>query len=238
MNRAVMIGVAVVIVLAAGVGLGLLTRPNIGGPGREASVSSSPATWSGPARGGDAIHPMRSNDGGIMWSWSDASDANPPWIDIAQVRWLHQGQDSWSIELVAKPPLASTLDPRHTLISYGLTFETTGDNSPDYILGIRNHAPYSRDFRVWVTDLATGETEEQIGPPYGVPVEFSHPDEKTGEVTFSPEERRTLAFLFLGARPWGNEVEPRVYAWASLTEAGNVVAWDYAPDDGWLDAAP
>jgi hypothetical protein len=236
-SRAVAIGIATIVVLAAAAGLGLLTRPNFGDPEPEPSAQSSPAAWSGPVRVGSSIRPMVTDDGGIRWSWSDAVDANPAWIDIAHVHWFQGGQDQWWIELSAMPPMASRLDPEQTLISYGLAFETTGDEVPDYIVGIRNHAPYSRDFRVWVTDLATGETEEQVGPPYGYPVEFSHPDEKRGD-TLDPEELRTMVFTFLGAPPWGHDVEARVYAWASLTEAGEVVAWDYAPDDGWLEAAP
>jgi hypothetical protein len=235
MSRAVAIGIAAVVVLAAAAGLGLLTRPNVGAPEPEPSARSSPASWSGPVRIGSSIHPMLSDDGGTRWSWSDAVDATPPWIDIAQVRWLQVGQDNWNIVLSAKPPIASRLDPEQTLISYGLAFETTGDEVPDYIVGISNHAAYSREFRVWVTDLATGETEEQIGGPYGIPVDFSHPDEMADPI-FSPEERRTLQLFFLGAPPWGTDSEARMYAWASLTEAGEVVAWDYAPDDGWLEA--
>jgi hypothetical protein len=30
----------------------------------------------------------------------------------------------------------------------------------------------------------------------------------------------------------------RFYAWASATVAGEVVAWDYAPDAAWLSAPP
>ena len=236
MSRAVAIGIATVLVLAAAAGLSLLTRPNVGAPEPESSAASSPAGWSGLVRSGSANHPARP-DRDAERSWPDAVDAVPAWIDIAQVRWLQVDQAHWWIELSAKPPIASRLDPEQTLISYGLAFETTGDDSPDYILGIHNHAPYSRDFRVWVTDLATGETEEQIGGPYGYPVEFYHPDEKRGD-TWQPEELRTVLFTFLGAPPWGYDVEARVYAWASLTEAGEVVAWDYAPDDGWLEAAP
>jgi hypothetical protein len=243
MSRAVAIGIAAVVLLAVAAGLGLLTRPNVGAPEPEPSDASSPAGWSGPVRSGFANHTARPDPETEGWSWSDAVDADPAWIDIVDVSWLglawHDSfggrgvDDYWNIVLSAKPPIASRLDPEQTLISYGLAFETTGDEVPDYIVGISNHARYSPDFRVWVTDLATGETEEQIGGPYGFPVDFSHPDEPhPPELT--DEAQRTVSLFLLG----DIDDDARVYAWASLTEAGEIVAWDYAPDDGWLEAAP
>jgi hypothetical protein len=50
------------------------------------------------------------------------------------------------------------------LIAYGLVLDTTGDGVADYVVGIDNDAPDREDFRVWVSDLATGETDERIGP--------------------------------------------------------------------------
>ena len=78
--------------------------------------------------------------------------------------------------LRASSPAAAGIDLAETVIAYGLTLEINGDGvaSPP---GIDNDAPRRGDFRVWVTDLATGDTDEQLGPPYGFPVEFSHPDE-------------------------------------------------------------
>ena len=109
--------------------------------------------------------------------------------------------------------------------------EATGDGVADYVIGIDNDAPVQGDFHVWVTDLATGETDERIGPPYGSPIEFSHPDEK------QPGEHlgRTMVFTFLpGYAPAGLNPGPvRFYAWASAARGGEVFAWDYAPDTGW-----
>ena len=68
----------------------------------------------------------------------------------------------WTFALAAPPPEAETLDATQTLISYGLVFETTGDGRADYVVGISNDAPVRGDFRVWVTDLASGETREQV----------------------------------------------------------------------------
>lgn len=246
MSRAVAIGVAVVVVLAAAVGLGFLTRPDVGGPDPETSAPSSPASWSGPVRGGSASYYGRADGERDGWSWFDAVDADPAWIDIAEVRWqslarrdagVSWAQNYWHILLSAKPPIASRLDPGQTLISYGLAFETTGDDVPDYIVGISNHAAYSPNPRVWVTDLATGATEEQIRGPYGILVDFVHPDGPLPP-EWPDEAQRTVQLWFNGPPPWGIDTEARFYAWASLAEDGKVVAWDYAPDDGWLEAAP
>jgi hypothetical protein len=81
--------------------------------------------------------------------------------------------------------------------------------------------------------LATGETTEQIGPPYGFPVEFSHPSEGA---PLSLEGFPTMLFTFLGdTGPVGPAPESvRFYAWTSATRDGVVFANDYAPDTGWM----
>jgi hypothetical protein len=124
-----------------------------------------------------------------------------------------------------------------TLISYGLVFETTGDGVADYVVGINNDAPRRGDFRVWVSDVATGQTEEQIGPPYGFPVEFSHPDEaQPAEGALGPA---TVVFTFLGdSSPPGLIARSPFYAWAAIAAGHEVVAWDYAPDASWLIPSP
>jgi hypothetical protein len=139
--------------------------------------------------------------------------------------------------LAGAPPHAATLDPSHTVISYGLAFETTGDDVPDYVVGISNDASPSGGYRVWVTDLASGVTDEQIGPPYGYPIEFAHPDEASSE---DPHGRpQTMMFTFLtGSAPPGINAGTRFYAWASVEEDDEVVAWDYAPDGGWVGSPP
>ena len=44
-----------------------------------------------------------------------------------------------------------------------------------------------------------------------------------------------MVFTFLGgSRPPGINGNTRFYAWASVEEDGAVVAWDYAPDGGWI----
>lgn len=175
-------------------------------------------------------------DGGDGFRWADEeADAGMPYVDIEHVRVDSASQPHWRLLLAAAPPKATTLDPTRTVISYGMAFETTGDEDPDYVVGISTEASRAGEYRVWVTDLATGVTEEQDGPPYGFPVEFAHPDERLTEEMPEPE----MVFTFLsGTRPPGITVGTRFYAWASLAEDGTVVAWDYAPDVGWVGSPP
>ena len=83
-------------------------------------------------------------------------------------------------------------------------------------------------YRVWVTNLRTTVTDEQVGPPYGFPIEF-----RTAE--------RVCRTLPVGSSPsCGTRSAPcgrfgpaaTFYLWASLTKDGQVTAWDYAPDEG------
>lgn len=166
----------------------------------------------------------------------DGNDATREYVDIVRVEVDSPSQPHWRISLAAAPPKATTLDPTQTVISYGLAFETTGDDAPDHVVGISTDATEAGRFRVWVTDLATGATEEQDGPPYGYPVEFAHPDERQPGDPGDPGEPVMLFTFLNGSRPPGVGVSTRFYAWASVEEEGTVVAWDYAPDVGWLGA--
>jgi len=163
---------------------------------------------------------------------STGRDAGIGIVDIVRVETNPEDQAHWRIKLAERPPRAAGLDPANTLISYGLVFETTGDGIGDYIVGINNDAPKRGDFRVWVTDVASGRTEEQIGPPYGFPIEFSHPDEVQGQQPGAPIG---LLFTFLsGSAPAGLTGSSPFYAWSSVTAGDEVIAWDYAPDASWL----
>ena len=103
-----------------------------------------------------------------------------------------------------------------------MVLETNGDGVADYVVGIDNDAPRRGDFRVWVTELATGDTDERLEGPYGFPVEFRHPDEqRTGDPPVTPQ----MVFSFLpGSSPPGvARGAARFYAWASVTEGDEVV---------------
>jgi len=231
-RRWVTAAAAAVVVLIAAIGIRLL--PAMDGtpePADQPTTTSLPEVWSGPVSDRDAlVHPITAEDG-PTFTWQDPLDAAEGWVDVERVAFHSEGQPHWYIELAAKPPLAADIEPG-LIIAYGLVLDTGGDGVADYLIGIDNDAPERGDFHVWVTNLATGETDEQIGPPYGFPIEFSHPDEQQpGDLPSS-----TMTFTFLGdSKP--ADLDPgtvRFYAWASATNGDEVVAWDYAPDTGWI----
>lgn len=188
--------------------------------------SGEPDT-SGPVREpSDVVH-------GIGDEWQDEPlDASESWADIEVVQYQSSGQPHWYIVLEGAPPDPAELG-EGVLIAYGLVLDTTGDGAADYVIGIDNDAPVRGDFHVWVTDLATGDTTDQIGPPYGYPVEFAHPsEEQAPSIGGSP----AMVFTFLppSAPASLDPATVRFYAWTSATRNGVVFADDYAPDIGWL----
>lgn len=186
-------------------------------PGDQQTTTPVPQAWSPVREGTLAVQQGR--------SWDDPFDASVGWVDMTRVQFDNHAQPTWSIELAAKPPKAASLEPGE-LIAYGVVLETTGDGVADYLIGIDNDAPKQGEFHVWVTDLATGKTDVQIGPPYGYPIDFSHPDELGGPA---------MHFFFLPAAVPA-DLDPKTvrwYAWASASSDGEVYAWDYAPDAGW-----
>jgi hypothetical protein len=212
---------------------------------REPAASGSrgavgPLAWTGPVRTDPEaaeVHVMELSEDTGERARRDAQDAALSYADITNLGLSTEGQIHWRIELAGKPPAAARIDRAEMVIAYGLVLETNGDGVADYVVGIDNDAPRRGDFRVWVTDLATGATDEQLGPPYGFPVEFSHPDEhRPGDLPSTAQ----MVFTFLpGSSPPGVAGGTvRFYAWASVTEGGEVVAWDYAPDAAWLGSEP
>jgi len=189
-----------------------------------------PSAWSPLREGSSLTHAGR--------TWDDPLDAPVDWVDITRVRFSYDFREPrWDIDLAAKPPPTRRLEPG-VLIAYGVVLDTNGDGVADYLIGLDNDAnglggtskePDGRgDYHAWVTDLATGETADQFGPSYGYPIDFVHPDEHRRP---SP-----VIFFFLpGSAP--ADLDPktvRFYAWASETRQGEVVAWDYGPDEGWV----
>jgi hypothetical protein len=215
--------------LVAVIGLAFaLAGPRIGDP--PAPATPSPAVWTGPVRADAAAMPeivMFSGLAGPESTWTDQPDATLGWTDIVRVSYGFPDQPHWYLDLDASPPEAATLDPEQRVIEYGLVFDVDEDGVADYWAAINNDAPQPGDYRVWVTDLDTGDKREQVAGPYGFPIEFSHPD---------GSGRNQMLFTFLsGSTPYGVRSDAmRFYAYASTTDNGQVVAWDYAPDFGWL----
>jgi len=235
-SRAVSVAVVSAIVVALSVGLGLLAWRNLG---TAPPTPPSPATWTGPVRADAGGMPVLSQSRDAETGWADGRDAAIPWADITAVRGSFQGQSHWGIELAGWPPRAEGLDPDQTVIEYGVVLDTNRDRVPDYEFGINNDAREAGEFRVWVTDLAAEHTNERVGPPNGFPVDFSYPDEQDPDGQIQPSMQ---LWFNPGTRPIGppEEVLPsdqwQFYVWATVTEGGEVVAWDYAPDFGWLTA--
>ena len=202
-------------------------------PATPMSSTSAVTAWTGPVRSAPTSAETMDSEAGGRASSVDEHDAARDYVDIEAVSVGSVEQPHWRLSLSAAPPAASTLDSAETLISYGLAFETSGDDAPDYVVGISNGSSMAGRFRVWVTDLATGATEEQDGPPYGYPVEFVHPDERQPG---DPADRQMLFTFLSGSGPPGVSLSTPFYAWASVEEEGMVVAWDYAPDEGWIRA--
>ncbi len=193
------------------------------------------SAWPGPVHlgPGSATQPLGPDEDGLL-GHADGRDAVPGWLDISRVVTSDLGQAHWSIELAGRPPRADGLAGAGRHLTFGLVFDIHGDGVADVVVGISNTAPVPGEFRVWVTDLATDTTEEQVGGPYGFPIEFRHPDEQ------DEGGPPTMVFTFLGSSaPPGLTAASRFYAWAALTDPnGDVVAWDYAPDAAWLMLPP
>ena len=219
-------------------------------PTRTETAADAVAQWSGPVRAGAELRVI------ARWRarrWTDPRDAAFDGIDLRRVYGrgreyrgvsVIDGQNvpsfsagGWTGGLVARPPRTGTVDPTQRVIEYGVVVDADGDRDPDCHIGINNDARQrggGRDdpipiYRVWVTNLRTGATDESVGPPYGGLVEFGHPGDRGG--------RRKMGFGFLGPRPAQcDPFEPTAtfYAYATLTEGGEVTAWDFAPDRAWL----
>lgn len=237
---------------AVGVGVGRLRLPSIITPPPSETASAAPtssaeepvpsprrttgvpvqSTWTGPLRT-DTEGALIGLSGATS-DGADPQDAAVPLADITSLAVNDLGND-WDIGLAGSPTAGP--GPAEAVTSYGLVFDTDEDGFADYVMGIDDGTP-SGDYRVWITILATGETIEQVGPPYGDPVEFSHPEEGVGE---DPPIDPQMVFTFLPGRGLpGTDVSrtTRFYAWASVTEGGEVVSWDYAPDADWFVAPP
>ena len=183
-------------------------------------TSPTPSVWSPLLERGQLglVHRGR--------TYHDPQDASEDWVDLKRVSFSGRLQPHWSMRLQARPPRAAGLEPGR-LIAYGVVLDTDGDHAADYVIGIDNAGPERGDFRTWVTDLATGQTDEQVGPPYGFPIEFIHPDEEGGNAG--------VGLWFLGgSAPPGVDSSARFYVWAAESRDGEIVASDYAPDGGWM----
>ena len=240
---------ATALVVAILVSIGLLARsPNVGPPPAPSPTDTARAQieWAGPVRATVGAPLLQSMAGAAsraegpsgpipLFGWDEGSpDAPVPWVDITGVRFTPGALLTWYVDIGAYPPRTDSLDRDETLISYGLVVDANEDGVADYELGMSNDAPTPGDLRLWITNFATGETDEHIGRPNGQPFEEWHPDSRISELGEGRQPRFTLPESDLA----GVDSETvRFYAWSSVTEGPDVVAWDYAPDEGWLTLA-
>ena len=239
-----------VLVMGILIGIGLLVgQPNVGPPPAPSPTDTvrAPIDWTGPVRAAAGAPLLRlmvdspsratgPNGGPIpLLGWDEGSpDAPVPWLDITGVHFTPGELLTWYVDLRAYPPRTDTLDRDETLISYGLVVDANEDGVADYELGMSNDAPIPGDLRLWITNLATGETDQHVGRPNGQPFEEWHPDSRTSEEV-ARQPRFTLPTWDL---PGVDSETVRFYAWSSVTEGPDVVGWDYAPDEGWLTVPP
>ena len=197
-------------------GLGGLVRADRGPTVLKPPPSVATPVWSPIRERGTSVVSGR--------AWRDPNDVSVDWVEVRRVRADSYNAGAWRIKLAANPPRATGPEPG-LLIAYGLVFDTTDDGVADYLIGI-DDATGRAGFRVWVTDLATGETDEKIGAPYGFPIEFRYPNERYPHMTFT---------FLPGSEPADlNPETVRFYAWASMTRDGELIAADLAPDMGWM----
>jgi len=193
------------------------------------SPAEMPEGWTGP---------VRTPSASVTTSIQDGDDSARGYVDLEQVRTQDPRYPAWTFNVASRPPTPTTLDPC-TVLSYGLAFDTTRDGDADYLVGIGTDVGEPATTREWVTNLATGETEENRTMRKGTPFDIGWFGES------GPRGHRLLlTFLggwapdgvddLRGAAPAGVDATTPFYAWASVEENGQVVAWDYAPDAAWL----
>jgi hypothetical protein len=195
---------------------------------------TSTAAWEPPEhlrRAASRVVRHDQDNFGNALDWRDPRDAAVAEADIVSVAEAFdmRGGSSWQFQLAARPPL----DPAGRVIAYGVVVDRDGDRRADCQIGINNDAPGRGAYHVWVTNLRTHKTAVQDGPPYGMPVEFAHPAER-----LEPDDP-VMYFGFLRGLTHPAPCDPFgdssiFYAWSSVTEAGEVIARDYAPDAAWL----
>lgn len=176
-----------------------------------------------------------------LWRSTDAAgDAARGATDIAEVDVSSFGGQSrldWAIRLREPFPVAA--EPGRT-IEYGLVLDTDGDLLADCQIGVsRDVGGTEQPFRSWITNLRTGTTEEEAGPPYGKLVDFVHPAEG-GRGPYDAMSREML-FFFIYAETGpceGYGARSGFYAWAAEGGREQPTTVDYAPDAEWLQMPP
>ena len=227
-SRRTMVVAATAMLAATLLGGSLATGGLRGLLGPDPDPAPARPTWLGAVRPDVATLPtiLMSHERDGWYAAEDPADA-PDDIDLRIIRTLPQRD--WSLEIAGLPPTDGTLDATGRAIDYGVVLDAGTDGTADCSIGLSSDAGETAGYRVWVTDLRSGETKEQVGSPYGFPIDFSHPNEQDDP----PYDMR---FFFLaGSAPCKLPLrDVAFYAWATTSVDGVVQDWDYAPDNGWL----
>jgi hypothetical protein len=203
--------------------------------------ASAPMFWQGPVRSdlGQPLDPppRASRDPSMeRQAWADPVDSTIGWADIIELSITESPAGStspmWHLTVAADAPPTAHLAQKFTITSYGLVFDTTGDGEADIVVGLSNEGLRPGDYRAWLTDLTTGETDDRVGPPDGLPFDFVHPDDVGGDLS-----RRQVSFFSIRTPSGEITRATPFYGWALVTR-GEAIAWDYAPDGHWLQPSP
>lgn len=176
--------------------------------------------------------------GDVAMAWvDDAGDVDVDLVDIRLVGSTSDGQEvtgDWRMTLAKAWPGRSKIGPADGVVEYGVVVDSDGDRVADCHIGINDDTRQVHsygDYRVWVTNLRSGVTREQVGGPYGFPIDFALPDETGTWVGFF--------FLTQGQQPCHFRGPVRYYMYASAIDRdGHVIARDFAPDAAWLQGTP
>jgi hypothetical protein len=170
----------------------------------------------------------------------DTGSDMDPWVDIQAVTTVASDPEFVHLNLVTNE--APVVDPAEQWIAYGVVTDDDRDGVPDWRYGIDNMPvdASERPYRVWRTNLHTGQTEAgPVGHP-DLPPPDDGPAFKSGYArghgagfTFGGRWETTQ-----GTSSWGIKLDMPFYTWASAIVNGRVVATDYGPDTGWLTATP
>lgn len=253
-NRALLAGGAALALVAAVVGVSLASGQRMAEPAPPARSPSVP-TPSAPTSTAtvtvslESVAPLRSGgswppvamgretqaeaDSQSRFLVRDPRDAQLGAVDIETVRVERFGGDSrmdWWLQLREGIPAAGAAG---RVVEYGVVLDTDGDRVADCQIGVSDSG--DGPIRSWVTNLRTGRTEAEDGPPYGRLVDFSYPGE--GARPGAGEEERDMRFFFLFNTTGpcaGYGGRSSFYSWAAVQVDGRLAEVDYAPDTAWL----
>lgn len=203
--------------------------PPVDTPTSGPDQSPPPSTGADPTNGPTQVGSPETLAPTDRSRWLDGQDTEVGAIDIREVRSsISGGQPYWGLELSDAYPTPTT-PAAPSVIEYGLVIDVDGDRLEDCRIGISDDTSEPGEFRVWVENLRTGVSDDRTGPPYGIPIDFAHPTERSG--------RRAMTFFFVpvAGEPCGRlGPSSAFYAWSTAFDQGLVVAQDVAPDAAWL----